>query len=155
MLRQASYEKLEGRREEREVGERGREASAGEAEGCISSRNVRGARDMAVKERRKSVASTKGASWRRKKGVEAKYGRRKRARGREREMERVEEESREREVEETEGVESRGRGRWFERARIIFAEKQALPLFVVAGGTPERNRGGEGLKIRGEEENDG
>ena len=47
----------------------------------------------------------------------------------------------EREVEETEGVESRGRGRWFERARIIFAEEQALPLFVVAGGTPERNRG--------------
>ena len=39
-------------------------------------------------------------------------------------------------------IESRGRGRWFERARIIFAEEQALPLFVVAGGTPERNRGG-------------
>lgn len=46
-----------------------------------------------------------------------------------------------REVEKTERVESRGRGRWFERARIIFAEEQALPLFVVAEGTPERNWG--------------
>lgn len=40
----------------------------GVAESCISSRNARGARDMAVKERRKSVASTKGVSWRREKG---------------------------------------------------------------------------------------
>lgn len=31
---------------------------------CVSGRNARGGRDMAVKERRKSVASTKGASWR-------------------------------------------------------------------------------------------
>lgn len=29
-------------------------------EGCVSGRNARGGRDMAVKERRKSVASTKG-----------------------------------------------------------------------------------------------
>lgn len=40
----------------------------GVAESCISSRNARSARDMAVKERRKSVASTKGVSWRREKG---------------------------------------------------------------------------------------
>lgn len=45
--------------------------------GCTSSRNVRGARDTAVKERRKSVASTKGASWRREQGDE-RGGRRRR-----------------------------------------------------------------------------
>lgn len=39
-------------------------------------------------------------------------------------------------------VESGGRGRWFERARIIFAEEKALPLFVVAEGTEVRIRGG-------------
>lgn len=54
-----------------------------------------------------------------------------------------------------------GEGRWnpeaegggFGRARIIFAEEKALPLFVVAEGTEVRIRGG--WKIRGEQENDG
>lgn len=80
---------------------------------------IRGGRDMAVKERRKSVASTKGASFERNQGWRAREGGR--------------------------GLGGKRRG-WnpaegggFGRARIIFAEEQALPLFAVAGGT--RNGG--------------
>lgn len=77
-----------------------RGGECGVAESCISSRNARGARDMAVKERRKSVASTKGVSWRREKGgVGVRDGRRKR----ERRLEMVEEEDKERGRENEEG----------------------------------------------------
>lgn len=98
-------------------------AEGGGMEGCISSRNARGGRDMAVKERRKSVASTKGASWRGEGWLAS-----------------------EEEGEEGASGIRRKRGRWLERARIIFAEEKALPLFAVAEGTEVRIRGG--LKIQ-------
>ena len=121
---------------------------------CVSGRNARGGRDMAVKERRKSVASTKGASWR----GEERRGEERREKGGGGKV-RVARERSEKHGGWKEGA--IGEGRWnpeaegggFGRARIIFAEEKALPLFVVAEGTEVRIRGG--WKIRGEQENDG
>lgn len=79
------------------------------------------ARDMAVKERRKSVASTKGASWRREMGVGGGGGKEG--------------------TREAGGWNTEAEGGGLERARIIFAGEQALPLFVVAGGTGNGKRG--------------